>query len=691
MSATEVVRCQIYRRLPDGNFTQRGTEFGCTAASGGWYVNRIGYGKLTAPAHLVWLTGTQANDLACVWTEADDWTQPRRVAQFIIQARQYQGDGTIELSGPNYLGALQDWIAFDRIGNDVTVTSAIEGFRPHPDIAVAPMAAYGPRHYTTHAAVTNAGNTRFGVSAPVYARPGDTLTIDFSTADIARELFVTEVTFVSDGRTAIEIADDLPYQLPANWPFTVYSKLVNVADASIFTIGERVKIAASSDGYNPLLIGTIANTEIVANNSDTITLANYIPIGIPIGYYAVSTSYSDPTLEDVEQLLENATGGIWRARRSPLGYMPTNYDPKGETVFQVLTSLAETSGWLFRLSMDDAAWLPRNQVDYFPDGYPYPTHSATNLDTLGTDNWTGPNYGEIIEIASENANAIVTHLVPFGGGSGDSRFTIAEADIGGILGNFPELAWGSDGINHYLFNKTFAGRLPKWQVETFPEIRPQNEASPTDRRNAANNLLWAACNWLRDNSRPDITYKVTCHTVADPRPGDQVIQLNYIGIEQFDIQLADMRVTEVHHEVSGPDGIRLTRLTLNKWSRGRMGGEDVVARQLRNLSRGQMATNAPSTGAALVTYEGATWQGPAALQSNTGGVGLLALGGEVNINATDGVTVSGSLMEVNTAINATGAIRTDTAVVIRADTEKQYRFTSGAIRGIPRLFATEGR
>lgn len=691
MSGNEVVRAQIYRRLADGNFQARGEEFGCMSAAGGWYVNRIGYGKLTAPAHLIWLTGAQANDLAVAWVDGDDWLQPRRVAQFIIQARQYRGDGEIELSGPNYLGALSDFVAFDRIGNDVTVTSVIEGFRPHPDIALAPMAAYGPRYYTTHNAVTNAGNKRFGISAPVYVRVGDTLTIDFSTEAIARPLFVSEVTFVSDGRTAIEVADELPYQLPANWPFTVYSKRINVADSTIFQIGERVKIAVTDDGYNPLIIGTVADTEVVVNNSDVLILENYVPINVPIGYYAVSTSYTDQTAEDIEQLLENATDGIWRVNRSPQPYNGTTFDPKGETVFQVLTSLSEMSGWLFRLGMNDVAWLPRNRIDYFPDGQPFPTHSATNLDRLGTENAVGANYGEIIEIESENANGIVTHLVPFGGGSGDSRFTIAEADIGGILRWFPELAWGSDGINHYIFNKTFNQRIPRWQVETFSEIRPQNEASPTDRRNAANNLLWAACHWLRANSTPDITYKITCHTIADPWPGDQLLFLNYRGIEQFDIDLADMRITEVHHTVDAASGIRITRLTLNKFSTGRLTGEDVVARQLQTLSRGQLATNAPSTGAAQIDYTGATWFGDTALMSTGGDMSVQTVSGAINLTATGNVGIRGALVEVNTAINATGAVRTDAAVVIRAETQKQYRFTSGAIRSIPRLFAAEGR
>ena len=87
MTLLDTLRGQVFRRTADSNFQAIGAEFDCISASGGWYVNRIGYGKLAAPAHVIWQTGAKPGDFAVAWLQGEDWTQPRRVAQFIIQAR----------------------------------------------------------------------------------------------------------------------------------------------------------------------------------------------------------------------------------------------------------------------------------------------------------------------------------------------------------------------------------------------------------------------------------------------------------------------------------------------------------------------------------------------------------------------------------------------------------------------------
>ena len=125
------------------------------------------------------------------------------------------------------------------------------------------------------------------------------------------ELFVSEITGVSDGRGAIEIADELPYLLPALYPFDVYSKMINVADASVFTVGEQVRITQYAEGFPTVISGVIADAQVVTGAEDVLTLENYIMWDIPIGYYAFSTSYSDRDPQDVEHLLENATSRIW--------------------------------------------------------------------------------------------------------------------------------------------------------------------------------------------------------------------------------------------------------------------------------------------------------------------------------------------------------------------------------------------
>lgn len=692
---TAYARGRVYRRYADGTLVQRGGEFDVISASGGWYVNRIGYGKLRAAAATLFELGVENDDLAVVWEISDYWPTPRRVAQFIVHSRQYQ-EGVVDLSGPNYLGALGDYVTFDRIGDGETITAVTEGFKPHPDIAAMPLAAYGPRRYRcSGGAVTLAGRKRFNTDGQVIARVGDTLIVDFSTPDIIYELFITTITHVTDGRTALEFADELPRDLQPHTPITIYSTRINVSDATGFTVGERVKIASNDIGYDPLIIGTIAGVEIVPGGNDYLELENYFPLDVPIGYYAISTAYVNAVLDDVERLLREATGGIWTVNRAAWGYVPTTYVPEGETVFQVLQALSDISGWQFRLNMGEPGWTPRNQIDYFPEGKSYPAGNATALRSLATANQVAMGYGEILELQTEDAATGATHLIPFGGGGGASRFTIAEADIFELLTGWVDQAgnqlfsWGSDGINHYIFYRDAVaqGRPPRWKVETFSHIYPENEASPSERRWAANNLLHAACEWLVLNRKPEVTYKVTCHTVSDPKPGDLIWDLVWAGVEPTVVNGLDLRISEVHHEIEGGAGIRITRLVLNSQGARRATGEDVVARAVRQMQRVNATQNANHRGGALVTYDGAQWRGASTLSTTTGALELETNDGAININSADSVTIDGSIVNVTTGMSVVGTVQAGNGVILPA-TDGIFRTTRYVVvRGIPRLIA----
>lgn len=691
-------RAQVLRRLADGNFQGKG-EFDILTASGGWYEGRIGYGKVTAPAEEVLATQVQADDLVCVWQDDPQW--PRRVAQFIVQARQYSGEGTMELSGPNYLGVLNDLIVLDRIGTRTWVNSQIESFRPHPSNDPVEYAAYGPRYYQSGSgSPPGAGDTYFVTHTKVISRVGDTLVIDFSSGAIVRPLFVTTITDVSDGNTRISFADGLPYELPPLTRFTLYSTMINVADASVFTIGEEVKITATPpseipEGYNPLIISRVKDAQVVANNSDYIEIERYIPFIINVGYWVVGVSYTDPTYTDVEDMLRVATDDQWRVNRSPLGYPGTMYEPNGETVFQVMQALSEQTGWTFRLNMNDAIPLPSRKIDYFPPGNSYPMASATALLELGTKNKVGQNYGEIIELTSEDSYAAATHVVPYGGGSGETRFSIGESNLFEILASYtddagqPLFSWGSTGRDIYIFRKAAVtqGKPPRWKVLTFSNIYPENEASPADRRRAADSLLNTTCQWLKKNGGGDTVYKVTCFTLADPRPGDWLEFLDYRGVETFPLSQVGMYIAEVHHEVTEPSGLRLTKLTLTRTASHYMTGEDMAAAAMQDAKRQGRSQNVTHRGSGRMDYDGATWRGAATLRATEGALTLTTANDGIEIDSGRDVLVRADLMDVRASIKAAGAVEAGGGVILPDEDGGRWNVRFIVVRGTPVLIA----
>lgn len=689
---SELVRCQFYRRLQDGSFIARGPEIDVISASGGWMLNRIGYGKLAAPVAAVRATGMAIEDLACVWVSDGTPTGSYRVAQFIVETIGLNS-GVMDLSGPNYLGELNDFVVLDPIGTKQTVISEIESFRPHPDIDPLPYAAYGPRVYQSGFA--HADVDYFNTLTPVNARVGDTMTMDLSTDLNPLPLFVTTVVRVSDGRTTLAFADSFPVDVAVGTQFTLYSTMINVADASVFYIGDEVRISANDLGYDPLYIGRIKNTEVIPNNSDYIEVENYFPITIPVGYYALGVNYEQISYTDVEDMLFTATDDQWRVVRSPISHPGTAYEPNGETVFQVMQALSERTGYVFRLNMDDASWLPRRKIDYFPIGSPTPTASATQLMTLGVANQIMQNYGEILELTTEQGRGGVTYLIPFGGGSGETRFTFAEADVFGILYSY------TDGMGNNVFHLGHDGRVPYiiyrprkergyppvWKVETFSNIYPENEASPTSRRQAANSLLVAACEWLLKNLHGEQKFNVTCHTVTDPRPGDIVTMLDYTGMEPSDVREFNLSIVEVHHEVNEPSGLRKTKLLLSRGLASPKDGAATMAATVRDVQRIQRSTSGLHRGSARLDYDSVSFRGDSTIQATSGTLDISTEDDDVRI--TSGEDVELRAIEFNVTANTTvmGQLQAQGGAELPDDDGDYWNTRYIIVRGRPRLLA----
>jgi len=692
---SELVRCQFYRRLGDGNFTAKGPETAVMSASGGWMLNRIGYGKLTAPAGLVTSLGVTLEDLAVVWISDGTPTGSHRVAQFVVDSINYN-NGAVDLTGRNYLGVLNDFVALDPIGTKRTTVSEIESFRPHPDIDPMPYAAYGPRLYQSGTA--KKGDTRFNTKTPVVARVGDTMTMNLTVDLEIVPLFVTTITHVADGRTSLTFADELPTAVADGTQLTLYSTMINVADADQFTVGDEVRISASDDGYDPLIIGRVKRKEVIPNNSDYIELEHYFPITVPVGYYALGVNWREATRTDVEQLLETATDDQWRVARSPLDYAGTAYEPNGETVFQALTALSEQTGWVFRLNMADSTWLPQRKIDYFLIGSPFPTASASQLMELGVANELRQNYGEILELAWEETGSAPTYLIPFGGGSGETRFTFAEADIFEILSWFTDgynqlhFSWGHDGRVPYLINRARRDRgyPATWKVETFSNIYPENEASPNDRRNAANSLLVTACEWMRKNLNSQRTYTITCHTVTDPRPGDVITIMDYSGVDVVDVREFNLSIIEVHHEVNEPTGLRKTKLTLSRSIPSPKGGASVMAAVVRDFQRTQRTTSALHRGSARMNYEGVTFRGDSTIQATTGELLLSTEDDDIWITSGENVTIRGDSLNVDANATVAGGLQAQNGVDLPDDDGGYLNTRYEVVRGVPRLMARGG-
>jgi hypothetical protein len=158
---TDYLFCKFFERGAGVLLEARGT-YVCESASGTELLNMIGDGKVTIPAYddmiRSELARVQNGDICVCWTTAPRGSDfpPLHVATFLVETRQYK-DGRYEISGPDLLGELAEYMAIAPVGQgtEVVTTALSLGTRtvnhppPTDDTYEVLDASYGPRIYVT--------------------------------------------------------------------------------------------------------------------------------------------------------------------------------------------------------------------------------------------------------------------------------------------------------------------------------------------------------------------------------------------------------------------------------------------------------------------------------------------------------------------------------------------------------------
>lgn len=695
---SDIVYAYFWRRGPGTTFTLRAFYLP-VAAEGTQLVNGIGSGKVVIPAYgdmrRVINERVTMGDVCVAYAMAPNGTTPQLIATFIVQTKQYR-EGNYEISGPDFLGELEDYVAIAPIGEETTVTTTAVSMgdyldrAPNPDVWVPLEAAYPSRGYFTQD-VTPAGDINVLFTAHMAVQVTDTFRHTFADGDI----FETKIVGVSDERRRVEIEDPLPQDLPGGSKVDFLSTRLRVADAAILAEGSQVFYTPSPYGTSqPRPAGSFIIDRIElgdGNAPDYIYSADPILDHILAGVTIEQKQYTEPTTNDVNQLLTTSTFGEWTLLRGSSATAGTAYAPRAETVYDVLLAIADMTGYHFRRYFRGWAsqllaetTAPLRKIEYFKPGSPPVTGQVT---TLGTQNRVAANYGELLSLESDNANQQVTHVIPYGGGGGSGRFDFRTANIGTVLEDYEGLSWGVVGGQYYVYNTTLlaAGGRAVWTVETFNSISPANPANFESRREAAELLLRAACDFLIANQAVDTTYSADIYTLGEPLPGDAV-SLTWAGVEPDTISEIKLIITDVHHTIDPNTPYRITTLTMNKNGIPRKDGAMSVAHGMLGFQRSMRHSNFGSGGDARIAYDLVEFGGEGRVTSRTGNITLQSQTADVAITADQGdVTIAGQNVTITGQVQFQGGLSMRTLVLQDATASLDYEIEPFTLRGIPRL------
>ena len=257
-----------------------------------------------------------------------------------------------------------------------------------------------------------------------------------------------------------------------------------------------------------------------------------------------------------------------------------------------------------------------------------------------------------------------------------------------MLDDYDGLSWGVVGGQYYVYNTallTEGGGRAIWTVETFSSIAPANPANFQSRREAADLLLRAACDFLIANQTVSRTYSADIYTLGEPLPGDAV-SLSWAGVEPDDIAENVLIITEVRHRIDPETPYRITTLTMSKNGVPRKDGAMSVAHGMLGFQRSIRHSNFGSGGDARITYDTVEFGGEGRVTSRTGDIILQSQMADVAISAPLGdVAIAGQNVTITGRMQIQGSLAMQALTLQDASAAVDYDLEPFTLRGIPRL------
>ena len=251
---TDLLRVQFWIRGAGVTLSKRGGEYSCLEAEGTQPINAIGSGRVVIPFYDDQLRPVDQRvtrgDVGVAYSISPTGT-PQHIATFLVEAKQYR-DGTYEISGADFLGELDDYVAIAPIGEEATVTTTASSLgsyidhTPEPDEWVALEAAYPTRGYFTQD-VTPAGDIHVLFTENMAVQVTDAFIYTFANGQI----FQTTVVGISDERQRVELETALPQTLPGGAKVDFRSTRLRVTDGSILAEGAQIFYTAAAGSGKP--------------------------------------------------------------------------------------------------------------------------------------------------------------------------------------------------------------------------------------------------------------------------------------------------------------------------------------------------------------------------------------------------------------------------------------------------------
>lgn len=194
-----------------------------------------------------------------------------------------------------------------------------------------------------------------------------------------------------------------------------------------FAVGQRVVIDLDNGQTWTTVVDEVDLAEVV------IIVRDGLPSAAAIGKAVRVYDYTEPALDDVEQIMAPASG--WTVDFGEAGIHGTRlgsaHAPVGESVWDLLTVAAERSGEFFRIAPMAGGFIPRRQLQWLSGAdssgmtlYLRNGNADVAADTENIDR------GTVLSLEREGESDLITRVYPL---SGDGRIDLEYCSEEGLL------------------------------------------------------------------------------------------------------------------------------------------------------------------------------------------------------------------------------------------------------------------
>ena len=224
----------------------------------------------------------------------------------------------------------------------------------------------------------------------------------------------------------VQFVPDITQDAAVGNSVEVRAASLRVYDVTGFTEGQRIVIAMNGGGTKETVIVEASGDDLTVSFRDGLTAA------ASIGNAVTAYDYGARTTADVSQVMDNAPEWTVAFETGNGSAQGTSFTPKGESVFDILLSIAERTGEFFRYTLD-ASGIPTKRLDWRRT----PDSSGVTLILYDSDEYARQRANELdatkgaaFSIRKTSAFPLVTRIYP---STGDQAITLASCSDEALL------------------------------------------------------------------------------------------------------------------------------------------------------------------------------------------------------------------------------------------------------------------